>query len=98
MKRRWILAAAAALAGCPEGANPVDSIKTQVEARQEAPVIIDTIEAEQRVKFYQAKHGENPPSLEALEASEGKLKRLPPGKAYRYDAETGKIEVVDIHR
>src|SRR5262245_10026603 len=82
---------ASGVAGCPD-ANPVDGIKTQVEARQAAPVIIDDAQAVRAVQAYQAQKGENPPSIEALEAVTGKLPKLPATHEYRYDPATAKIE------
>ena len=78
-----------AVAGCTES-NPVDSVKTQIESRGVAAEIADNVEATRAVQSYQGKHGENPPSLEALEASEGRIKR-PPGFELKYDPATAKI-------
>jgi hypothetical protein len=83
-----------ALAGCGDY-NPIDNVKTQIETRQEVPKITEAIEATRAVQAYQAKHGENPASIEALEQSEGKLKKAPPGMRYSYDPESGKIELVE---
>lgn len=79
--------------GCTD-ANPLDGIKTQIEARPAAQEIAENIEAVRAVQAYQAKNGENPPSIQALEASEGKLKRPPAGMRYDYDPATGKIDLV----
>ena len=83
-----------ALAGCGMD-NPIDNVKTQIEARQEVPKITQAIEAERAVQAYVAKHGSNPASIEELEKSEGALKKPPPGMKYSYDPESGKIELVE---
>ncbi len=88
-----VAALAGGVAGCTDQ-NPVDAIQTQIQAKGAAAEIAKAIEAERAVQSYRAKHGENPPSIEALEASEGKLKRPPAGLKYAYDPATGKIEFV----
>jgi len=82
-----------ALTGCPD-ANPVDGLKTQIESKPLAQTIIDSSEARRAVQAYQAQKGENPPSIEALEALTGKLKTPPPGNRYDYDPATGRIDIV----
>ncbi|HVY62857.1 MAG TPA: hypothetical protein VHF22_14465 [Planctomycetota bacterium] len=88
-------ALAAALAGCPDGANPIDNVQTAVESKPIAQGIVDASEAKRAVQAYQAQKGENPPSIEALEAVTGKLKTPPRGKKYSYDPETANIDLVD---
>lgn len=98
---RTILAAGLLLAGLAGGCtenNPLDNVKTAVESKPIAQGIVDTTEAQRAVQAYVAQKGENPPSIEALEALTGKLKPPPPGKAYKYDPETGKIDFVDVPR
>jgi hypothetical protein len=90
-----LLAGAPAAAGGCTDANPITSVQTQIEARPQAQAIVNTQAAKRAVQAYQAKHGENPPSIEALEASEGKLKRPPAGWRYVYNPETGVIDLVD---
>lgn len=94
MRALAAIALAAALAGCTES-NPIDNVQTAVESKPIAQGIVDASEAQRAVQAYVAQKGENPPSIEALEAVTGKLKSPPRGKKYRYDAEAGKIELVD---
>jgi len=92
---RLALAASLLLAsGCPDG----DPVRTPIAAGQSARVTVGAIEAQRAVEAYRAQHGDNPPSLEALEAATGKLKAPPPGQAYRYDPATGVIELVEAPR
>jgi 4-aminobutyrate aminotransferase-like enzyme len=85
--------AATLLSGCPD-ANPVDGIKTQIEAKPAAETVVDASQAKRAVQAYQAQKGENPPSIEALEAVTGRLSPPPAGHVYTYDPATGEIDIV----
>jgi hypothetical protein len=95
-KLPWMGLAAVLLAGCDgSGANPLDNVQADIEAKKHAQVVVHGVEAQEALQAYVAQKGENPPSIEALEALTGKLKSLPPGKKYSYDPVAGKIDVVD---
>ncbi len=66
-----------------------------VDAPRHAQKKINTAFLTNEIRQYKALKGEYPPSLEKLEEWRGEpLPELPPGRSYKYDSSTGKLEVV----
>jgi hypothetical protein len=87
--------AAVAVAGCGDPAQPAaDYLKTGLAAKQQAVVVTDSWQTDQKIQAFRAKQGRDPQSLEELEASEGKL-QAPPGKHWVYDAATARLALAD---
>jgi hypothetical protein len=81
--------------GCPPETADPGAVQTALEVKKEAIDTSAEIDAQGKVRGYLLKKGENPPSIEALEAEVGPLKRLPPGQVYRYNPADGAIQVVE---
>lgn len=77
-------------------ANPANYVRGALDAGMNAKATVGAIGLERAIQLYRIKEGKNPSTLQDL-VKKGHLPSIPPapaGRAYQYNAKTGKVKVV----
>ncbi len=77
------------------GGLPLDYVNMAVKQPKRVEKQLRSLAMTQAIQAFQALEGRFPKSLDELKKSGFEIPPLPKGTQYKYDAKTGKVEVVD---